>query len=259
MKKNEQNVVYKQYNLLTTKQKFKSDVSVLLMEECLSYYWIGFLLADGHFGEKNILKVTLSSVDKEHLIELQKFLNIANMQTERNGKYLTLKTMDTKLVSQIKKKFDISNQKTYNPPTNLDFIKNKDLLLSLIIGFIDGDGCIANKKKAFSLTVKCHGSWLNILEKFAKEINPETNAKINAAGYAYFTICNVPLLQNLKKEVLRLKLPVLKRKWDKIDLDYVKNKEAHERNFKTFEKLFNKFKNFPFFEEKFNKLVYGKE
>lgn len=236
----------------------KSDVSVLLKEECISYYWIGFLLADGHFSENNILKVTLSSIDKEHLFNLQKFLKIKNMQTERQGKYLCLKTMDTKLVSEIKRKFDISHQKTYNPPTNLDFIKNKDLLLSLIIGFIDGDGCIANKNKAFSLAVKCHGSWLDVLEKFAKEINKETNAKINNAGYAYFTVSNVTALQELKKIALKLKLPILKRKWDKIDLDYVKNKEAHERNFKTFEKLFNKFKNFPFFEEKFNKVVYGK-
>lgn len=240
------------------KNKLKSDISPLLLEECLPYYWIGFLLADGHFGETNVLKVTLSSVDKEHLYELQQFLDIENMQTEREGKYLTLKTMDTKLVPKIRKKFDISNQKTYNPP-NLDFIKNKELLLSLIIGFIDGDGCIAQKNKAFSLTVKCHGSWLGILDKFAKEINLETNARINAAGYAYFSVSNVPALQSLKKEAIRLKLPILKRKWDKIDLDYVKNKEAHERNFKTFEKLFNKFKNFPFFEDRFNKVVYGEK
>lgn len=234
----------------------KGDLSVLLEENCLSYYWIGFLLADGHFSTENLIKCTLSSVDKNHIFELQKFLKIKNVQLEKNGKYIGIKTMDTQLVPKIKKKFNISNTKTFNPP-NLDFIKNKDLFLSLVAGFIDGDGCIAVKNNSFSLTVKCHSSWLENLDKFAKFINATTNAKINNAGYAYFTICNIQSLQSLKKDVLRLKLPILERKWNKIKLDYVKNEEAHERNFKTFEKLFNKFKNFPHFEQRFNKLIYG--
>ena len=164
--------------------------------------------------------------------------------------------MDTKIVKEIKDKFNISNKKTYYPPKNLTSISNKDLLIALIIGFIDGDGCIAKKNKAFSLTVKCHSSWLDILQFFVKEISVESNAKINAAGYAYFSITNVLALQELKEKAIKLELPILERKWDKIDLNYIKNEEAHERNFKTFEKLFNKFKTFPHFKERFNKLIY---
>ena len=140
------------------KTKKLNNLSPLLLENPISYYWIGFLLADGHFGQKNILKITLSSLDKEHLYNLKTFLNIENILSERQGKYLCLKAMDSNLVPKIKEKFDISNKKTYDPPKNLESIKNKDLLISLIIGFIDGDGCIANKNKAFSLTVKCHSS-----------------------------------------------------------------------------------------------------
>lgn len=88
----------------------------------------------------------------------------------------------------------------------------------------NGDGCIANKNKAFSLTVKCHGSWLKNLNFFAKEINMETNAKINNKGYAYFTISNIGALQELKRNAIRLNLPILERKWSKIDLEYIKNK-----------------------------------
>lgn len=238
--------------------KRKSNLSILLEDTPITYYWIGFLLADGNFGKLNTIKCTLSSVDKNHIKKLQTFLNIENLNFENNNSACTIKAMDTDIVPLICKKFDISNTKTYNPPKTLEHIKNRDLLLSLIIGFIDGDGCISNKNKSFSLTVKCHSSWIEILDFFAKKINPTSQAKINNAGYAYFTISNVESLKEIKRKALEFRLPILSRKWDKIDLYYIKHKEALERNFITFERLFNKFKDFEYFKPRFNKLVYAK-
>lgn len=251
------NDICRNCGIKASENKRKSTLSILLEDTPITYYWIGFLLADGNFGKTNTVKCTLSSVDKNHLKNLQKFLNIKSLNFEKNEAYCTIKAMDTHFVPEICKKFNISNTKTYNPP-NLEFIKDNDLLLSLIIGFIDGDGCIAKKNKAFSLTVKCHSSWLNNLDFFAKKINKTSNAKINNAGYAYFSVTNVDALKTLKTKSIELNLPTLNRKWSKIDLDYVKHKEAYERNFITFEKLFNKFKNFDHFKERFNKLIYEK-
>ncbi len=235
----------------------------LLLETNETYYWIGFLLADGYFSESNRLKITLSSLDREHIFSFGKYVECNTVRSDfRNDhdvvrEYVTINVMDKNIISSIKEKFNINNKKTYSPP-KIEIFRNmdKDKLLSLIVGFIDGDGCIKTKSKSFSLTVKCHSSWLSILDFFSKIINPTSNGKLNAKGYAYFTICNVDSLKKLKKFAIDNKLPILSRKWDLINLNYLKNKEAHERNFETFVKLFNKFKNMEYFSEKFNKLVY---
>jgi hypothetical protein len=239
------------------KKEKTHKLSNLLLENCISYYWMGFLLADGHFSENGIMKIKLSSIDKEHLYKLKGFIKADTILSESGGKYLTIKIMDKKVVASLKKKFNISNTKTYNPP-NLDFIKRNDLLISLIAGFIDGDGYIAKKKDAFCLSVKCHSSWLNNLDKFAKAIHPDSSANINGAGYAIFSISNIEKLQELKKKILKFKLPVLERKWDLIDLKHFRNKKNEESKFIKFEKLFNHFQTFAPFEQKFNKLIYGK-
>ncbi len=253
--------VCKSCGLLLSDKKKQSDLSILLEENPLTYYWIGFLLADGNFGKTNTIKCTLSSIDKNHLIKLKKFLKIKALNFEQDKKYSTIKAMDGINVPLICKKFNINSNKTYFPPKTsfIKKIKNKDLITALMIGFIDGDGCIRPKNKSFSLSVKCHSSWLDILSFFAKEINKTSNAKINNAGYAYFTITNHSSLKELKKKVLVMKLPVLKRKWDVIDLDFVPHKEALERNFKTFEKLYKKFKDIPYFEKRLNSIINGKK
>lgn len=247
--------IYIKMNFMKKEKTHK--LSNLLLENCTAYYWIGFLLADGHFSDDGVFKVKLSSIDKEHLYKLKEFISAEKIYSEEDGKYLLLRIMDKNIVSKIKKKFDISNSKTYNPP-NLDFIKKESLLLSLIIGFVDGDGYIANKKSSFCLSVKCHSSWLSNLDMFAKKINVNSTAKINKAGYAVFSITNIQSLQDLKKQAIKYKLPILNRKWNYIDLTHFKNKKNEENKFLKFEKLFNHFKNFPYFEQKFNNLIYGK-
>ena len=236
--------------------KKKSKLNVLLEDTPLTYYWIGFLLADGNFGEENLIKVGLASLDKEHLIKLQKFLNIDNITMRKDGKAYYIKAMDTKIISILCKKFDIKQNKTYFPPNinSLD-IKNKDLMISLIAGFIDGDGSIRPKHKGFSLTIKCHGSWIDVLDFFCKKIKPDSSAKINSYGYAHFSISNDIILKELKRNVERLNLPVLKRKWDLIDLDYIKRKNLVEMNFKKFKFLYKKLMAIPEFKLTVKKFI----
>lgn len=58
----------------------KCNLEKLLLDVPETYYWIGFILADGHISKNNRLVVTLSVKDKNHLIKLQKYLEIENMQ-----------------------------------------------------------------------------------------------------------------------------------------------------------------------------------
>ena len=96
------------------------------------------------------------------------------------------------------------------------------LFLSLLVGFIDGDGCIrkqTNRNDCF-IQLKGHSAWLSLFQAFEVRLNTIYNsttnsAKINNAGYAYFGISNSKALE-LKKVIEYNQLPVLNRKWNKL-------------------------------------------
>ncbi len=198
----------------------QSSASILLKETPTAYYWLGFLMADGYFSKSRI-KLSLANLDVNHLELFGKFLGCKVNRYKINS-VVTL--MDTKYIPLIKEKFEIDNQKTYNP-CNISNILNRDLLISLVIGFIDGDGSIGyvHKRKDVNLRVKCHAVWLNNLQIMCNAIynlsneNP-INTKINTQGYANFTISNNTVIRALKQKALDLKLPIMVRKWDKINI-----------------------------------------
>lgn len=199
----------------------KNDVSVLLNEDLETYYWIGFILADGSIKDNNRLVVALSDVDIKHL---EKLGNYISTNISHRKKVVKLSAMSVAILPEVCKKFDIKHDKTYNPP-DISLIKKieHDKILSLIIGFIDGDGSIKNqwKRKDFSITIKNHYSWLDILNYFSEIITNKKLAKINSKGYASLHITKNSDIIKLKKFAIEKKLPVLERKWDIVKCDYV--------------------------------------
>lgn len=212
-----------------------ANLSVLLNETPESYYWVGFLLADGHFQDGRIT-LGISSKDKQHLDKFCEYINYTGKIREDkhgNGAYYVA-AMDVDVVDQICKKFDIQHDKTYNPPKTI-LQKNQNLTYALFAGFIDGDGNISNfsKRKDFFLRIKNHSSWEHILNEFGELLIEPKKCKINSAGYAELNITNTLVEKKLKEKFLSLNLPLLSRKWDKIDLryksKYEKNKEVKEK------------------------------
>ena len=208
----------------------------LLQESYESYYWLGFIFADGHISKNNRLKVCLNNLDEEHLQKLSKFLGNIKIRKYKNNVELSI--MDTKNIGLLKEKYEISNKKTYNP-VNLKAIKYKRKMIALIIGFIDGDGHITNvyKRKDFSLTIKCHSSWIDILNIFSELLVGKKTARINKKGYSYFSITNSITLKKIKRIALLMKLPILKRKWDKINLNFISRQETSKITTKKISKL----------------------
>jgi hypothetical protein len=223
--------------------KKDSNMGVLLEETNESYYWIGFILADGHINKSNRLKVVLAIKDFEHLNKLKNFLNIQKITNTTISS--SIAAMDVEIINILCKKFDINQNKTIHPP-NLEIFKNinnKDLLLSLIAGFIDGDGSIRNQsmgRKDFKLEIKCHKNWLSILQFFCLEICKKDFTKINNQGYAYFCISDTVILKELKRSIELLNIPILKRKWDIIDYNY---QGRSEKASKTHPIILNLFQN----------------
>lgn len=211
-----------------------SDMSILINDELESFYWIGFILADGTILNDERIKIILSTKDINHL---EKFKNyIKGIKITIYDKMCLVSLQNKEICPKICEKFEIRPKKTYNPPNFNLYSFNKELIFSLIIGIIDGDGNISRvyKREDSNLRIHLHKSWLNnliFIENFIYDyflINKEkTYSRIGNDGYSILTISNNILLKKIKKECLRLNLPIMKRKWDNIDEDRLTRQEKY--------------------------------
>lgn len=208
------------------------------------YYWLGFILADGHISNGRLM-VQLQDRDVLHLQKLSTYLDIPK-PTKVKDKYRhhsRISYMNKSLFDPICEEFDISNQKTSNPPNTSSYNKlNNDELLSLFAGFVDGDGSIGNlsKRKDFHLRIKCHSSWETFVNYINIRLNLKGNCKINNQGYVVFSITNTTVLKSLKHNILKLNILILNRKWDKIDFNYIGRNELAEIRKQTVMDLLSK-------------------
>ncbi len=219
----------KKDDLLFHNHPCKALLDVLLLDDCETYYWIGFLLADGHFSIKGNISLSISNKDSLHLQKFAKFISCDNISIYKN--IVSVNAQDAKIVRLIKEKFDIKNNKTYSPP-NLSWIVNKDLFLSLLIGYIDGDGCIRYQTGRRDTSIQFHvdSSWIDVLflikTRLAEYYNINSGVPIiGKDGYAKSNISNSALIKKLKTFAIYNMLPILNRKWDKIDLNFTSKQE----------------------------------
>lgn len=207
--------------------EFLSNIGVLLNDISESYYWMGFILADGHISEDNRLTVTLHKRDKKHLRKLAEYIQAEHKERAGNSETkVSFAVKNQKILPLIKEKFDINNQKTYNPPSNSLYADvDISLLTCLLCGFIDGDGHIkkqTNRQDAL-ISIQIHGSWLKWLEVLYGrlcQVFPETSVsrpKLNKRGYASWVIANHIVVNYLKQTAIENNLPILERKWSKIN------------------------------------------
>lgn len=225
----------KMQSLNLTKTHKIRDVTFLLSDNLESFYWMGFLLADGSFiRERNHTKPTklsllLSEKDEEHLDKLANILGGNKRKRVIPNSFSQIPVVeftvsDVTLIPKICEKFDIKPNKTYNPPNFYNYKFTDDQLLSLLIGFIDGDGSITkSQNNKFKMTIFCHISWcLNMefmntsIHKFCRTIKENKIIK-RRAPQAGFVMGKTNILKKLKYFIIKNKLPVLERKWESIE------------------------------------------
>ena len=221
------------YLKIRKKSRKLSEISILLEETPISYYWVGFLMADGSFTE-NRVALGMSNKDMDQLIKYKDFIKSSNKIHKMPHDYYQIRSTDASNVRKLKNKFKITNRKTYEP-CDLN-IQNKELLFSLIIGIIDGDGSISKNKncKAYTLSISLHPSWLLNLDYIKKFLYNYFNEKCNSKPAAIrersinlsqddkdirkkYKIAEMyigyrPLLIKMKKKAIRLKIPFMERK-----------------------------------------------
>lgn len=193
----------------------KGNLQPLLEENNISYYWLGFIMADGYISKGGQLVVSLSNKDEDHLSKLANLLNtsIKNYpSSNKKGIQSKIAIQDKNLGIILRNKFEIIGKKTYNAPLLYKFIP-KEYIIPFIIGFIDGDGSLSTK----SIRIECYKTWINNLIFFGEYLKENYNinyrADINKNGYAgiYFTQKDSSLLKYI---MLEYNIPFMKRKWN---------------------------------------------
>ena len=204
-------------------KKPKNRFVNLLEDSNECFYWIGFLLADGCFDyNRKCLSLEICKKDEEHINRFVKFLDYKKNKTYRRNN-VCISGSDVNTIPLVCDKFYIKNNKTENPPLFQNYYKfEKDKLLSLIIGFIDGDGNIRKHKgcNSYQITLENHINW----DKFQEQIEVfiynyfglkymKSHQRVNIRNYTCLTICNKDLIFNIRSKIDELNIPYMKRKW----------------------------------------------
>lgn len=186
-----------------------------------SYYWQGFILADGYINHKiKRFKIHLAKKDSNHIQQFCKFIEFNNP----NKQFVCIQ--DKIQIDNMIKIWKLKPKKSYNPSYLNKRLKLENRIL-IYAGFIDGDGAIQyqTKRKDCKLTIKLHKNWYKFLRKLELDIfkfcgiKDKKLTKINNQGYASLVISDNTVLRKLKRFLLKKKLPLLSRKWNKINLN----------------------------------------
>ena len=147
----------------------RGSLEPLLSGTIQSYYWLGFIAADGYISKTGHLLVSQSEKDKENIYRLANFLSgqVKTLEQTKSG-YATNNSLlyrvaisDKVLGLKIYELFKISagQKKTYTP-ISVGFIKTQEEAMAFLCGFIDGDG----SRYPTSLKIECDISQLEMFK-----------------------------------------------------------------------------------------------
>lgn len=157
----------------------KGTLEPLFSKTLESFYWLGFIAADGYISKTGHFMVSQSEKDKETIDKLAVYLNtsIYIVPRQKSGfdseaLIYRVNVADKVLGIKLREMLGIQDDlpKTYTG-INLDFIKTEEQASAFFIGYLDGDGSL--NKKSISFTVECHASWYETLKKLMFKLPKE--------------------------------------------------------------------------------------
>ena len=143
-------------NISNSKKIYSYDDDFFTKDTPESFYWAGFIAADGCVHNKHgnyELKIGLAKKDSEHLIKFSKaikysgevkYISVLNKGKIRD--FATIAIYGKKYIEDLRR-FGIVERKSLilKFPTNLE---NHPLINHFIRGYIDGDGCFSYNHKS---------------------------------------------------------------------------------------------------------------
>ncbi|BAS59852.1 hypothetical protein NIES2135_21090 [Leptolyngbya boryana NIES-2135] len=215
----------------------------------LNSYWAGLIAADGCVTDRDdcstkVLMISLTESDGYLLEQFAKDVEFtgdvairkARDRKMADGRRLRARPESVLSISctqewfpDLEKHFNITPRKslTLKPPNNL----NLDCSLAYIKGFLDGDGCVHIRKNGrmnftFCGTLECL-SWIkSVCDEVAPQYTDEWRTKkrplaqLIQKGKIYNYMIGDYRAELLAKEILRLDIPGMRRKWDKVQANF---------------------------------------
>ena len=192
------------------------------------YYWLGLIVTDGHISKTGELKVELAVKDYDYLKNFGDFIGVEthifppykSSKPNSNG---TCRVKIKDLVNGVKLRefLSIVDKKTYSP-ISIDFIKNKNNLLSFLAGYVDGDGTI---NKNGYIHIDAHINYENFMNNFGNKLKFEKLInKFSIVKYKDMVRLTIGKEDSfyIKQNLLSLSLPIMERKWNRISDTLVK-------------------------------------
>ena len=221
------------------KTKYNRNRKFFSEPNLLNCYWAGFIAADGGIDSPhNRLYIKLANLDHNHLEQFAKDVEFNGPiktfweQTDKSYSQFSKIVIDSvkQWVIDLDKHFNIHQNKT-NDLTGPNLDPNSDLALTYIAGYIDGDGSIivwnaernSNMYKNLSLQFTGTKNILNWINNVIISHYPiKTNRFNNLENLTNTTVVSNLKISGLRAQELTTKiktfnLPLLNRKWQKLD------------------------------------------
>jgi hypothetical protein len=207
--------------------KYHNKLKNLVNESNESYYWLGLLMADGHFSKTYEIKLSLSAKDICIFEKFMKYIDYdANIKfsyghtygSYNSQNYNSISIRDINTVKILIEKYSIVSNKTKSP-CDISSIQDKEKFISWFVGFFDGDGCMMkdSKGKLSGMRIQIHHSWIDNLDLISKKLLNDFDIKsrsyIDTQGYARWVCFGRENHMKFVDYVESLSLPYLDRKW----------------------------------------------
>lgn len=196
----------------------------------INSYYLGFFAADATVRKNcNEIKICLSNVDKDFLVELAKYLEAdkeIKTYLTNNGFECCNLTFSSMKIKQDLAKYGIVPNKTYLG-LDLNLIPD-EFKLSFIKGFFDGDGCFTYDKNTKQGKIKFTSHTKDILEDIKKYFNKGYIYKSKRSEVYSLEFSTIPSIEIMNK-FYNINTPCLKRKHLKY-IDFLKLRNNFPRD-----------------------------
>ena len=183
-----------------------------------TFYWIGFILADGSFYN-NRFEFGLKEDDTNVLEAFAKYIDFKGAIKHKDSTNSSRIQFNNKpSIERFMKEYGFNYDKTYNP-CSFESFKNysKEQITSLLIGIIDGDGNIQENGSTYAnaITITAHKLWKSFYEGLLTylEIPLHISEKEND-NCITIRICRREYCIALKQFIINNNLFYFSRKWD---------------------------------------------
>ena len=185
-----------------------------------TFYWIGFILADGSFYN-NRFEFGLKEDDTNVLEAFAKCIDFKGAIKHKDStKSIRIQFNNKPSIEMFMKEYGFNYDKTYNP-CSFESFKNysKEQITSLLIGIIDGDGNIQENGSTYAnvITITAHKLWKSFYEGLLTYLEiPLHISEKEDDNCITIRICRREYCIALKQFIINNNLFYFSRKWDNI-------------------------------------------